>query len=46
VRELHALVDGLALHVVRQDPGEDAGWARDVLDAHVRRVVGGRLREG
>jgi AcrR family transcriptional regulator len=46
LREQHALVDGLALHVVRQDPGEDAGWARDVLDAHVRRVVGGRLREG
>jgi len=40
VRELHALVDGLALHVVRQEPGGDAGWALDVLDAHLARVAG------
>ncbi|MCZ2263775.1 TetR/AcrR family transcriptional regulator [Isoptericola sp. QY 916] len=40
VRELHALVDGLALHVVRQDPDADAGWALDVLDTHLERVAG------
>lgn len=40
VRELHALVDGLALHVVRQEPGDDAAWALDVLDAHLARVAG------
>jgi DNA-binding transcriptional regulator YbjK len=40
VRELQALVDGLALHVVRQEPGDDASWALDVLDAHLARVGG------
>ncbi|MEN5076070.1 TetR family transcriptional regulator C-terminal domain-containing protein [Isoptericola cucumis] len=35
VRQVHALVDGLALHVVRQEPGADAGWSLDVLDAHL-----------
>ncbi|MFD6178005.1 MULTISPECIES: TetR/AcrR family transcriptional regulator [unclassified Isoptericola] len=39
VRELHALVDGLALHVVRQDPGAGPAWALDVLDAHLARVA-------
>ncbi|WP_166844039.1 TetR/AcrR family transcriptional regulator [Isoptericola sp. BMS4] len=37
VSEVHALVDGLALHVVRQDPDADASWAREVLDAHLGR---------
>jgi hypothetical protein len=32
---LHALVDGLALHLVRQEPGEDSAWATTVLDAHL-----------
>lgn len=40
VRELHALVDGLALHVVRQEPDDDAAWALEVLDAHLVRVAG------
>ena len=40
VRELQALVDGLALHVVRQEPGDDAGWALDVIDAHLARLGG------
>ncbi|WP_260855715.1 TetR/AcrR family transcriptional regulator [Curtobacterium sp. 9128] len=35
IRRLHALVDGLALHVVRLDPGGDASWAIDLLDRHV-----------
>ena len=36
----HALVDGLALHLVRQAPGEDTQWAVDVLDTHVGRLRG------
>ncbi len=35
MRQVHALVDGLALPVVRQEPGADAGWSLDVLDAHL-----------
>jgi len=34
-RRLHALVDGLAMHVVRLAPGDPGGWAIDVLDRHV-----------
>ena len=34
-RRLHALVDGLALHLVRQPPGTPTGWAGDVLEAHL-----------
>ncbi|WIB77918.1 TetR family transcriptional regulator [Curtobacterium sp. MCPF17_002] len=32
---LHALVDGLAMHVVRLAPGESGDWAIDVLDRHL-----------
>ncbi|MFQ1003114.1 TetR/AcrR family transcriptional regulator [Modestobacter sp. SSW1-42] len=35
-RRLHALVDGLALHLVRQDAGAPTDWATDVLTAHLR----------
>jgi AcrR family transcriptional regulator len=35
-RRLHALVDGLALHLVRQDAGAPTDWAPDVLTAHLR----------
>jgi AcrR family transcriptional regulator len=34
-RRLHALVDGLALHLVRQDAGAPTDWAPDVLTAHL-----------
>ncbi|MCZ2830991.1 TetR/AcrR family transcriptional regulator [Modestobacter sp. VKM Ac-2986] len=34
-RRLHALVDGLALHLVRQDAGAPTDWATDVLTAHL-----------
>lgn len=34
-RRLHALVDGLALHVVRLAPGESGDWATAVLDRHL-----------
>jgi len=32
---LHALIDGLAMHVVRLAPGESGDWAIDVLDRHL-----------
>ncbi len=32
---LHALVDGLALHLLRRPAGEDTAWAERVLDAHL-----------
>ena len=34
-RRLHALVDGLALHLVRQDAAAPTSWAPDVLTAHL-----------
>ena len=39
-RRLHALVDGLALHLVRQDPGAPTDWAPVVLDAHLQELGG------
>ncbi|MGC5168080.1 TetR/AcrR family transcriptional regulator [Luteimicrobium sp. DT211] len=38
VSDVHALVDGLALHLVRQDPDAPTGWAVEVLDAHLARL--------
>lgn len=35
---LHALIDGLALHLVRQDPADDTTWAVRVLDTHLDRL--------
>lgn len=32
---LHAVVDGLGLHLLRQPPGTDPTWATDVLAAHL-----------
>ncbi|MBA8989661.1 DNA-binding transcriptional regulator YbjK [Curtobacterium pusillum] len=34
-RRLHALIDGIAMHVVRLAPGESGEWAIDVLDRHL-----------
>jgi AcrR family transcriptional regulator len=31
----HAVVDGLALHLLAQAPGTDASWAVSALDAHL-----------
>jgi len=39
-RRLHALVDGLALHLVRQDAAAPTAWATDVLTAHLRALRG------
>ncbi|MBT1672599.1 TetR family transcriptional regulator C-terminal domain-containing protein [Curtobacterium flaccumfaciens pv. flaccumfaciens] len=38
---LHALLDGLALQVVRLAPGESGDWAIDVLDRHLDGVTAG-----
>lgn len=35
VRRLHALIDGLAMHLVRLAPGESGEWAIDVLGRHL-----------
>lgn len=32
---VHALLDGLSLHLVRQPVGEDVDWAVDVLRGHL-----------
>ncbi|MEU1714738.1 MULTISPECIES: hypothetical protein [Nocardiopsis] len=40
-RELHALVDGLALHVVPL-PGDDGRWAPEVLRLRVQQLQAGR----
>jgi AcrR family transcriptional regulator len=37
----HALIDGLALHLVRQAPDAGDGWALDALDAHLSRLPAG-----
>lgn len=36
---LHALLDGLAMHVARLAPGESGDWAIDVLERHVDGVA-------
>ncbi|OIH95156.1 TetR/AcrR family transcriptional regulator [Curtobacterium sp. MCBA15_001] len=38
---LHALVDGLAMQVVRLPAGADAAWATDLLDRHVAGLTPG-----
>ncbi|WP_320783014.1 TetR family transcriptional regulator C-terminal domain-containing protein [Streptomyces sp. CRN 30] len=35
---LHAVVGGLALHLVRQEPGDDTAWAVRVLDTHLAQL--------
>lgn len=34
----HALIDGLALHLVRQSPHTGTAWAKRALDAHLARI--------
>jgi AcrR family transcriptional regulator len=36
---LYALLDGLALHLVRQAPQEDTAWAVRVLEIHLRELA-------
>jgi AcrR family transcriptional regulator len=36
---LHALIDGLALHIIRQDPAEETSWATATLDEHLSRLA-------
>jgi AcrR family transcriptional regulator len=36
---LHALLDGLAMHVARLAPGESGDWAIDVLERHVDAIA-------
>ncbi|MFB9857179.1 TetR/AcrR family transcriptional regulator [Paenarthrobacter aurescens] len=39
VNRLHALIDGLALHLVRQPSETGAFWAVETLDAHMAQVA-------
>lgn len=43
--ELYAVVDGLALHLLRQDPEEATDWAQDVLHRTLERIVADVSRE-
>ena len=36
---LHALIDGLALHIIRQDANDDCAWAVEVLDLHLEQMA-------
>ncbi|WP_022907073.1 TetR/AcrR family transcriptional regulator [Curtobacterium sp. B18] len=38
-RRLHALIDGLAMHVVRLAPGESGEWTIAVLDRHLDTIA-------
>ncbi|ABS05777.1 TetR/AcrR family transcriptional regulator [Kineococcus radiotolerans] len=38
---LHALLDGLALHLVRQAPAAPTGWAVEVLRGHLATLAAG-----
>lgn len=38
-RELHALLDGLALHLLRQAPGLDTSWAVNLLADYLHRTA-------
>lgn len=38
---LHALVDGLALHLLNQEPGDDHGWAMDIIREEIARIAAG-----
>lgn len=39
-RRLHALVDGLSIHLLMQAPSEDSAWAVDVLRRELARITG------
>ncbi|WP_425309629.1 TetR family transcriptional regulator C-terminal domain-containing protein [Ammonicoccus fulvus] len=38
IAAVHALIDGLALHLVRQSPGGDTDWAVAVVNQHLATV--------
>lgn len=40
-RRLHALIDGLALHLVMQPPSEDSGWAIEILREELAHITPG-----
>lgn len=37
-RRLHALIDGLALHLLHQSPADDCTWAVDVIRRELHRI--------
>lgn len=38
-RRLHALIDGLALHLIRDQPTADTGWAVVILGDHLQNLA-------
>lgn len=36
---LYALIDGLALHLIRQEADDDCGWALEILDVHLSQLT-------
>ena len=40
-RRLHALIDGLALHLLMQSPSEDSDWAIEILREELARITPG-----
>lgn len=38
-RRLHAIVDGVAIHLLTQSPSEDTGWAVDILRDELARIT-------
>lgn len=38
-RRLHALIDGLAIHLLMQSPSEDSTWAVDILRDELARIT-------
>jgi AcrR family transcriptional regulator len=40
-RRLHALIDGLAFHLLHRPAGEDAAWALALIRAELARISGG-----
>ncbi|WP_277246172.1 TetR/AcrR family transcriptional regulator [Micrococcus terreus] len=39
-RRLHAIVDGLAIHLLMHPPSEDSGWAIDIVRGELARIPG------
>ena len=39
-RRLHAIIDGLAIHLLMHPPSEDVGWALDIVRGELAEIAG------
>lgn len=39
-RRLHAIIDGLGIHLLMHSPSEDSGWAIDIVRGELARIAG------